>query len=51
MPTKRYKPKQIVTLLRQTEVEIANEKTTQVYKEAEIMVQTFSTAGGKSSAG
>jgi hypothetical protein len=28
MPTKRYKREQIVTLLRQIEVEIANEKTT-----------------------
>ena len=28
MPTKRYKPEQIVTLLRQIEVEIANGKTT-----------------------
>ena len=28
MPTKRYKPKQIVNLLQQIEVEIANGKTT-----------------------
>lgn len=42
MPMKRYKPKQIVTLLRQIEVEIANGKTTpQACKEAEITVQTF----------
>ena len=41
MPMKRYKPEQIVTLLRQIEVEIANGKTTQAWKEAEIMVQTF----------
>ena len=42
MPMKRYKPEQIVTLLRQIEVEIANGKTTpQACKEAEIMVQTF----------
>ena len=42
MPMKRYKPKQIVNLLRQIEVEIANGKTTpQACKEAEITVQTF----------
>jgi hypothetical protein len=41
MPTKRYKPEQIVTLLRQIEVEIANGKTTpQACKEAQITVQT-----------
>ena len=28
MPMKKYKPEQIVTLLRQIEVEIANRKTT-----------------------
>jgi hypothetical protein len=37
MPMKRYKPEQIVTLLRQIEVGIANGKTTpQACKEAEI---------------
>ena len=42
MPMKRYKPEQIVTLLRQIEVEIANGKTTpQACKEAEITVQTL----------
>lgn len=42
MPMKRYKPEQIVTLLRQIEVEMANGKTTpQACKEAEITVQTF----------
>jgi hypothetical protein len=42
MPMKRYKPEQIVTLLRQIEVEIANGKATpQACKEAEITVQTF----------
>ena len=42
MPTKRYKAEQIVTLLRQIEVGIANGKTTpQVCKEAEITVQTY----------
>jgi putative transposase len=42
MPMKRYKAEQIVNLLRQIEVEIANGKSTpQAYKEAEITVQTF----------
>jgi putative transposase len=42
MPTKRYKAEQIVTLLRQIEVEIANGKTTpQACKEAQITVQTY----------
>ena len=42
MPMKRYKPEQIVTLLRQVEVEIANGKTTpQACKEAEITQQTY----------
>ncbi len=42
MSTKRYKAEQIVTLLRQIEVEIANGKTTpQACKEAEITVQTY----------
>jgi putative transposase len=42
MPMKRYKPEQIVTMLRQIEVGIANGKTTpQACKEAEITVQTF----------
>jgi len=41
-PLQRYKPEQIVTLLRQIEVEIANRKTTpQVCKEAQITVQTY----------
>ena len=39
---KRYKAEQIVTLLRQIKVEIANGKTTpQAYKEAEITIQTY----------
>ncbi len=38
MPVKRYKPEQIVTLLRQIEVGIANGKPTpQACKEAEIV--------------
>jgi transposase-like protein len=42
MPMKKHKPEQIVTLLRQVEVEIANGKTTpQACKEAEITVQTY----------
>ena len=42
MPMKRYKPEQIVNLLRQIEVEIANGKTTpQACKETEITVQTY----------
>jgi putative transposase len=42
MPMKKYKPEQIVTLLRQVEVELANGKTTpQACKEAEITTQTY----------
>ena len=42
MSTKRYKPEQIVNLLRQIEVEIANGKTTpQAYRDAEITTQTY----------
>jgi len=42
MPMKRYKPEQIVNLLRQIEVEIANGKITpQACKEAEITQQTY----------
>ena len=42
MPMKRHKPEQIVTLLRQIEVETANEKTTpQACRDAQITVQTF----------
>jgi transposase-like protein len=42
MPIKRNKPEQIVTMLRQIEVGIANGKTTpQACKEAEITMQTF----------
>jgi putative transposase len=42
MSTKRYKAEQIVTLLRQIEVELANGKTTpQACKEAQITVQTY----------
>jgi hypothetical protein len=42
MPTKKYKPEQIVTSLRQVEVELANGKTTpQACKEADITAQTY----------
>ena len=42
MPNKMYKAEQIVTLLRQIEVGIANGKTTpQACKEVEITVQTY----------
>ena len=42
MPMQRYKPEQIVTMLRQIEVGIANGKNTpQVCKEGGITVQTF----------
>ena len=42
MSIKRYKPEQIVNLLRQIEVEIANGKTTpQACKEVEITQQTY----------
>jgi hypothetical protein len=42
MSTKRCKPEQIVNLLRQIEVAIANGKTTpQACRDAEITVQTY----------
>jgi len=42
MPIKRYKPEQIVNLLRQIEVEIANGKTTpQACRDAQITAQTY----------
>ena len=42
MPIKRYKPEQIVTMLRQIEVSIGSGKTTpQACKEAAITVQTY----------
>jgi putative transposase len=42
MPMKRYKPEQIVNLLRQIEVEIANGRATpQTYKEVAIAQQTY----------
>ncbi len=42
MPMKRYKPEQIVTLLRRAEVEIASGKTTpQAGRDAEITQQSY----------
>ena len=42
MPTRNYKPEQIVTILRQIEVETANGKTTpQACRDAQITVQTY----------
>ena len=42
MPMKRYKPEQIVTVLRQIEVAVANGKSTpQACKEAGIHTQTY----------
>ena len=42
MSTKKYKPEQIVNLLRQIEVEIANGKTTpQACRDAQITAQTY----------
>ena len=50
MPMKKYKPEQIVTLLRQVEVELANGKTTpQACKEARSLHRR-TTAGGRNSA-
>ena len=42
MPMRKYKPEQIVTLLRQVEVGLANGKSTpQACREAEITAQTY----------
>jgi hypothetical protein len=42
MPVREYKPEQIVTLLGQVEVDLANGKTTpQACKEAEIIARTY----------
>ena len=42
MSTKRYKPEQVVNLLRQIEVEVANGKTTpQACRDAGIHTQTY----------
>ncbi len=43
MPTRNYKPEQMVTILRQMEVQMANGKTApHACKEAEIHTQTYS---------
>ena len=42
MPIRKYKPEQIVTLLRQVEVGLANGKSTpQACRDAQITVQTY----------
>ncbi len=41
MPMQRYKPEQIVTVLRQIEVAMANGKSPQACKEAGIHTQTY----------
>jgi putative transposase len=42
MPNQRYKPEQIINLLRQIEVEIANGKTTpQACRDAQITAQAY----------
>jgi transposase-like protein len=42
MPMKKYRPEQIVALLRQVEVELANGKTTpQACREAQITAQNY----------
>jgi hypothetical protein len=42
MPMKKYKPEQIVTLLRQIEIEIANGKTTpQACRDARIVIEKW----------
>jgi putative transposase len=42
MPIRKYKPEQIVTLLRQIELKIANGKTTpQARRDAQITAQTY----------
>ncbi len=47
MPMQRYKPEQIVTMLRQIEVSIANGKTTpQACKEAALTVRWRKEYGG-----
>ena len=51
MPTRNYKPEQIVTILRQIEVQMANGKTApQACKEAKY-TRRPTTAGGRNTAG
>ena len=52
MPMKKYKPKQIVTLLRQIEVEIANGKTTpQACRDAQITAKLTRAPGNNAAIG
>jgi hypothetical protein len=51
MSIRRYKPEQIVTLLRQIEVEIANGKTTPQAAKKPKSPYRLSIGGGKSSTG
>ena len=41
MPMKRYKPEQIIALLRQIEVDANGKTTPQACRDAQITVQTF----------
>jgi hypothetical protein len=50
MPMKKYKPEQIVTLLRQVEVELANGKTTHKPAKKPRSPHRLTTAGGRNSA-
>ena len=50
MPIKRHKPEQIVTMLRQVEVGIANGKTTRKPAKKLRSPSRRSTAGGKNTA-
>ena len=50
MPMKKYKPEQIVTLLRQVEVELANGKTTPQAAKKLGSPHSPITAGGRNSA-
>ena len=51
MPMKKYKPEQIVTLLRQIEVEIANERPPHRPARKRRSPRRPTTAGGTNSAG
>jgi hypothetical protein len=44
MPMRRYKPEQIVSLLRQVEVEIANGKTTPLWNYSGLGLETHDSA-------
>ena len=51
MPIRKYKPEQIVTLLRQVEVGIANGKTHRKPAKKPKSLHRPTTAGGRNSAG